>query len=73
MCVLLFDVFKHLLLRKPDVLKTSQKSEFLWKKIWRNALALKSKKVQVIFRYTFILVLLFSAVFGLQNHVTDFF
>ena len=38
MCILLFDVFKHLLLRKTEVLKTCQKSR-------RNALALKSKKV----------------------------
>ena len=28
MCVLLFDVFKHLLLRKTDVLKTCQKRKF---------------------------------------------
>ena len=33
MCVLLFDVFKHLLLRKMDVLKTCCKSKFLGKKI----------------------------------------
>ena len=45
MCVLLFNVFKHLLLRKTDVLKTCRKSKFPWKKIWRNALALKNKKV----------------------------
>ena len=32
MCVLLFDVFKHLLLRKTDVLKTYGKSKFLGKK-----------------------------------------
>ena len=37
MHVLLFNVFKHLLLRKTDVLKTCRKS---------NALALKRKKVQ---------------------------
>ena len=49
MCVLLFDVFKHLLLRKTDVLKICQESKFLIKKIWRNALALKSKKVQGIY------------------------
>ena len=47
MCVLLLDVFKHLLLKKIDVLKTCQKSKFLRKKIWRNVLALKSAKVQV--------------------------
>ena len=73
MCVLLFDVFKHLLLRKTDVLKTCRKSKFLGKKIWRNALALKSKKVQGIFGETFILALLSSAVFRLQNGVSDFF
>ena len=73
MCVLLFDVFKHLLLRKTDVLKTCPKSKFLGKKIWRNALALKSKKVQGIFWKTFILALLPSAVFRLQNCVSDFF
>ena len=37
---------KYLLLRKTDVLKTFRKRKFLRKKIWRNALALKSKKVQ---------------------------
>ena len=40
---------KHLLLRKTDVFKNCRKSKFLGKKIWRNALALKSKKVQGIF------------------------
>ena len=73
MCVLLFDVFKHLLLRKTDVLKTCRKSKFLGKKIWRNALALKSKNVQGIFGETFILPLSSSAVFLLQNHVSDLF
>ena len=73
MCVLSFDVFKHLLLRKTKVHKTCGKSKFLEKKIWRNALALKSKKVQGIFGETFILALLSSAVFRLQNRVSDFF
>ena len=73
MCVLLFDVFKHLLLRKTDVLKTCWKSKYLGKKIWRNALALKSEKVQGIFGKTFILPLLSSAVIALQNCVSDFF
>ena len=73
MRVLLFDAFKHLLLKKTDVLKTCRKSKFLGKKIWRNALALKSKKVQGIFGKTFILALLSSAVFRLQNRVSDFF
>ena len=47
--------------------------DFLGKKIWRNALTLKSKKVQGIFGKTFILALLSSAVFRLQNRVSDFF
>ena len=73
MCVLLFDVFKNLLLRTADILKTCGKSKFLGKKIRRNALDLKSKKVEGIFRKTFILALLSSAVFSLQNRVSDFF
>ena len=73
MRVLLFDVFKHLLLRKTEVLKTYRKSRLLGKKIWRNALDLKSKKVQDIFGKTFILALLSLAVFRLQNLVSDFF
>ena len=32
-CVLLFDAFKHLLLRKTEVLKTCRKSKFLRKKV----------------------------------------
>ena len=63
---------KHLLLRKTDVLKICWTSKFFGKKICRNALVLKSKKVQGIFEKTFILALS-SAVFGLQNHVSDFF
>ena len=63
----------HLLLRKTHVLKTCRKSKLLKKKIWRNALALKSKKVQGIFGKSFILALLSSAVFRLQNCVSDFF
>ena len=43
------------------------------KTICRNALALKNKKLQGIFGEAFSLVLLFSAVFCLQNHVSDFF
>ena len=68
-CVLLFDVFKHLLPRKTEVLKTCRKSKFLGNKIWRNAPALKSKKVQGVFWEMFILALLSSAVFRLQNRV----
>ena len=54
MRALLFDAFKHLLLRKTDVLKPCRKSKFLGKKIWRNALALKSKKVEDIFQLSFV-------------------
>ena len=63
----------YLRLRKTDVLKTRGKSTFLGKKIQRNAPTLKSKKVQGIFGKTFILALLSSAVFRLQNRVSDFF
>ena len=73
MCVLLLHVFKHLLVRKTDVLKTCLKSKFLGKKIRRNALVLKSKKVEGIYGKTFILALLSSAVFLLQKGVSDFF
>ena len=52
-----------------EVLKTCRKSKFLGKKTWRNALDLISKKVQGIFGETFILTLLPSAVFRLQNRV----
>ena len=77
MCALLFNAFKYLLLTKTDVLKTCGLSKLLGKKIWRNALALESKKVrkkvQGTFGKTFILALLSSAVFRLQNRVSDFF
>ena len=53
--------------------RRSQNFDFLGKKIWRNALTLKSKKVQGIFGETFILALSSSAVFRLQNRVSDFF
>ena len=56
-----------------NILKTYQKNKFLGKKIWWNALALKGKEVHGIFRETFILALLSSAAFSLQNHVEDFF
>ena len=64
MCVLLFDVFKHLLSRKTS--QTCLKSK-------RNKLALKSKKVQGIFEKTIILALFSSALFHLQACVSDFF
>ena len=71
MC-LLFHVFRHLLLRKTDLLKTCRKSKFLRKKIRRNVRALKSKNVQGIVGKTFILALLSLAAFILQNRVSDF-
>ena len=64
---------KHLLSRKTDVLKPYRKSKFIGKKIWRNALALKSKKLQGISEETFILELWSSFVFRLQKLVSDFF
>ena len=60
-----------MLLRKIDVLKSCLKSKFLGKKLWRNAPALKSKKVQGIFGETFILGLFSLLVFGLQNRASD--
>ena len=69
MCVFLFDVFngcsvvkkqikvkecQTFAIEKSGVLKTCQKGKFIGKKIWRNELPLKSKKVQGIFRETFI-------------------
>ena len=51
----------------------SQNFNFIGKKIWRNALPLKSKKVQGIFGETFIMTLSSSAVFRPQNCVSDFF
>ena len=52
--------------------KSVGKVNFL-EKIWRNTLTLKSKKVQGIWWKTFNLALLSSAVFHLQNRVSDFF
>ena len=51
----------------------SQNLDFLGKKIRRNALTLKSKKVQGIFGGTFIFALSSSVVFRLQNFASDFF
>ena len=72
MCVLLFDVFLNIYYWEKLTF-SKLVGKFLRKKIWRNALALKSKKVQGIFRKMFILALLSSAVFCLQNRVSDFF
>ena len=49
-----------------------QNFNFIEKEIWRNALPLKSKKVQGIIAETFN-VASSSAVFRLQNRVSDFF
>ena len=48
-CVLLFDVFKHLLLRKNDALKTCRKNTFLGK---RNMKKYSSFEEQKGTRYT---------------------
>ena len=74
MFVLLFRVFfNNILLRKTEVLKACRKSKYLGKKIWRNAVALKNKKVEDIFGKIFIFASLSSAAFRLQNRVPDFF
>ena len=49
------------------------KLDFLGKKIWRNALALKGKYLQGMFRKTFILALSSSIILPLQNRVSNFF
>ena len=53
--------------------KRSENFDFLGKKIWKNALALKNKKIQGIFGGKFILELSSAAVFHLQNRASDFF
>ena len=73
MCVLLFDFFKHLLLRTTNVLKTCWKGRFFGKKFEEMPRTLKSKKVQGIFGKMFILALLSLAVFRLQSRISDFF
>ena len=57
-------------MRKTDVLKTCRNAPA---QPWKNASALKGKKVQGIFRETFILALLSSAVIRLQNRVSYLF
>ena len=47
MCVLLFDVFEHLLLRKTDVLKTCRKSKFLQKKFGETHQLCRAKRYKV--------------------------
>ena len=51
---------------------TFSNCDFLGKKIWKNALDLKSKKVQGIFGETLILALTSSDVFRQQISVSDF-
>ena len=66
---LTFQKCRNPVLRKTHVPFSQKSFHFLGKKIWRNALALKSKKMQGIFGETFILVLSSSAVFCLENPV----
>ena len=70
MCVLSFDLFKHLLLRKTDVLKTCRKRKFLGKKISRNALVLRRYIREDYTCIIYHLVLLSSAVFLTQNRIS---
>ena len=60
---------KHLLLRKTDVFKTSIHSQ----KNSKKCTGFEERKVQGIFGVTLILALSSSAVFRLQNSVSDFF
>ena len=46
---------------------------FFGKKIWRNALASKSVKIQGVFGEMFVLIFLSSAVLSLQNGISNFF
>ena len=88
MCALLFDIFNGFSSSIKEINRliwngmsnicyweklTFSKHQFLGKEIWRNALTLKSKKVQGILGGTFIVALSSSAVFCLQNLVSDFF
>ena len=72
MCVLLFDVFKHLLSRKADVLKTCQKIKFLRMNL-KKCTNFEEQKGARYIRENVYLALLSSAVFCLQNRVSDFF
>ena len=62
MCVLLFDVFKHLLLRKTGVLKTCWKSDFFGIKILRNAPAIfeEQKSTRYIWEKVYFGIIIFS-------------
>ena len=88
MCILLFDVFNEFSLVKKQIDKGMSNIYYwesltfskpvgrinLWeKKIWKNALALISQKVQGKFVETVLVPLLSSAVFRLQKCVSDFF
>ena len=88
MCVLLFDTFNgcsssikeiNRLIWKgmPNIYYweklTFSKLRFSRKENFKNALTLKRKKLQGIFGGTFILALSSSAVFCLENGVSDFF
>ena len=44
MFVLLFDVFKYLLLRNTDVLKTCQKNKISWKENWNKFTSYEEQK-----------------------------
>ena len=72
MCALLFNVFKPLLLRKTDVLKLVEKV-ISRKENLKKCTSFEEQKGTSIFGKTFILALLSSPVFRLQNRVSDFF
>ena len=63
MCVLLFEVFKHLLLRKTNILKTCRKSKFLAKENMKKCTSLEEQNGRRYIQENLYLALLSSAVF----------
>ena len=67
MCVLLFGVFKHLLLRKTEVLQTCRKENL------KKCTSFGEQKGTIYIRENVYFGFLSSAVFCLLNRVSDFF
>ena len=72
MCVLLFDVFNIYYGENLTFSKFVRKVNLLGKKNWKKCTSFEKQKIQGIFGEMFILGLLCSAVFRLQNRVSDF-
>ena len=69
MYVLLFDVFKHVLLRKTDVLKTYGKVSFSERKLKECTRFEKERGARYIRENTYFVIMSFR----LQSRVSDFF